>query len=163
MGRGSTNASLDGAVEGRVVEEVLHDSPCGGLAGRGWIGSSTRARLPWVQQLLRELTSHVRRPRHLLLQQMAARGEHTKAESEFRDVLPHLERKLGPDHPVTLVLWFSIAQEMVARGDYATAGDEFRDMLPHLRQKLGPDHPDTLAADKWIDYLQSKENVLSSP
>jgi len=100
--------------------------------------------------------------RFSVAQQMSARGEHTRAESEFRDVLPHLERKLGPDHPVTLVLWFSIAQEMVARGDYATAGAEFRDMLPHLRRKLGPDHPDTLAADKWIDYLQKKENARGS-
>jgi hypothetical protein len=47
---------------------------------------------------------------------MAARGDHAGAEDEFRDVLPHLERKLGPDHPVTLVLWFSIAREMAAHG-----------------------------------------------
>jgi Tetratricopeptide repeat len=73
-------------------------------------------------------------------------------------VLPHLEQKLGPDHPVTLVLWFSIGQEMVARGDYARAEKEFRDMLPYLRRNLGPDHPDTLAADEWINYIQGKED-----
>ena len=48
---------------------------------------------------------------------MAARGDHTRAENEFRDLLPHLERKLSPDHPDTLATRFSIAQEMAARGD----------------------------------------------
>ena len=92
--------------------------------------------------------------RFSIAQEMAARGDHTAAENEFRDVLPHLERNLGPDHPVTLILWFNIAQRMVARGDHAGARDEFRDMLPHLRRRLGPQHPDTLAAAKWIDSMQ---------
>lgn len=46
---------------------------------------------------------------------MAARGDHAGAEAQFRDMLPDLEQKLGPDHPVTLVRWFSIAREMAAR------------------------------------------------
>jgi hypothetical protein len=95
--------------------------------------------------------------RFSIAREMAARGDHIRAESEFRNVLPHLERVLGPDHPVTLILWFSIAREMVARGDFVRAGAEFRDMLPHLKRRLGPDHPDTLAADKWIHYIQGKE------
>ena len=85
-----------------------------------------------------------------IAREVAARGDHVGAEKEFREVLPHLERKLGPDHPVTLVLWFSIAREMAARGDHARALKEFRDMLPHLERKLGPDHPDTLAAAEGI-------------
>jgi hypothetical protein len=68
--------------------------------------------------------------------------------------LPHLERRLGPDHPVTLTLWFSIAREMAAREDHAGAEEEFRDMLPHLQRTLGPDHPDTQAAAEWIDFIQ---------
>jgi hypothetical protein len=92
---------------------------------------------------------------------MAARGDHAGAEDEFRDVLPHLERRLGPDHPVTLVLWFSIAREMAARGDHTGAEDEFRDMLPHLRRRLGPNHPDTLAAAEWIDNVQGKKGDRS--
>jgi hypothetical protein len=89
---------------------------------------------------------------------MAVRGDHTGAEHEFRDVLPHLERQLGRDHPVTLILWFSIGREMVAHGDHAGAEAEFRDMLPHLRRRLGPDHPDTLAAAEWIDYIQGEKD-----
>jgi Tetratricopeptide repeat len=85
---------------------------------------------------------------------MAARGEHAGAEDEFREILPHLERKLGPDHPVTLVLWFSMAREMAARGDHAGALKQFRAMLPHLERKLGPDHPDTLTAAEWIANIQ---------
>jgi hypothetical protein len=70
-------------------------------------------------------------------------------------VLPHLERRLGPDHPVTLVLWFSITREMAARGETDAAAEQFRDMLPHLRRRLGPDHPDTLAAASWLDARQA--------
>lgn len=33
---------------------------------------------------------------------MAARGDHAVAEHEFRAMLPHLRRRLGPDHPDTL-------------------------------------------------------------
>ena len=88
---------------------------------------------------------------------MAARGDHAGAEDEFRDVLPSLERRLGPDHPVTLVLWFSIVREMAARGDHAGAENELRDMLPHLQRRLGPDHPDTQAAADWIDYIQAEK------
>jgi hypothetical protein len=37
-----------------------------------------------------------------MAQQMAARGDETGAAKEFRDMLPNLQRKLGPDHPNTL-------------------------------------------------------------
>jgi len=74
-------------------------------------------------------------------------------------MLPHLERRLGPDHEVTLILWFSIAREMAARGNHAGAEAEFRDMLPHLERTLGPDHPDTLAAAEWIDHIQGKKTA----
>jgi hypothetical protein len=73
-------------------------------------------------------------------------------------VLPHLERRLGPDHPITLVLWSSVAREMAARGDYAGAQAQFRDMLPFLQRRLGTDHPDTRAAIEWIDYIQGKKD-----
>jgi hypothetical protein len=82
---------------------------------------------------------------------MAARGDHAGAEDEFRAVLPHLEQRLGLDHPATLTLWFSIAREMAAGGDHAGAGREFRGMLPYLRRRLGPDHPHTRAAAEQAD------------
>ena len=94
---------------------------------------------------------------------MAARGDRAGALKEFRAMLSHLERKLGPDHPVTLVLWFSIAREMAARGDYTGAENEFRDMLPYLQRKLGPEHPDTLAAAEWIDYIRGKSDQSTAP
>ena len=37
-----------------------------------------------------------------IAREMAARGDHAGAQKEFRDMLPHLERRLGPDHPDTL-------------------------------------------------------------
>ena len=66
-------------------------------------------------------------------------------------MLPHLQRKLGPEHPVTLIAWFSAAQQMAARGDRAGAEKEFRYMLPHLQRKLGQDHPHTLESAAWIN------------
>ena len=76
-------------------------------------------------------------------------------------MLPHLQRKLGPDHPITLIAWSSFAQQMAARGDHAGAEKEFRYLLPHLQRKLGPDHPDTLAAAEWIDYIRAKKDDRS--
>jgi len=72
-------------------------------------------------------------------------------------VLPHLERRLGRDHPVTLIARLGIAREMAARGEHAGAEQEFRGILPHLRRKLGPDHPDTLAAAEWVEALAKGE------
>ena len=100
--------------------------------------------------------------RFSIAQQLAARGDHARAEEEFRELLPLLRRRLGPDHPDTLVTWFSIAQQLAARGNDAGAEKEFRYMLPHLRRKLGPDHPNTLAAIKWIDYIQAKKDDRSA-
>ena len=77
---------------------------------------------------------------------MASRGDHAAAEQEFRGILPHLRRKLGPNHPDTLATQFSIAREMSARGDHAGAQEEFRNVLPQLEQTLGRDHPVTLIA-----------------
>ena len=54
--------------------------------------------------------------RFSIAREVAARGDHAGAEREFRDLLPHLERKLGADHPDTLSARFSIAQDMAARG-----------------------------------------------
>ena len=90
--------------------------------------------------------------RFSIAQQLAARGNHARAEEEFRELLPRLRRRLGPDHPDTLATWFSIAQQLAARGDDAGAQKEFRYMLPHLRRKLGPDHPVTLIA--WFSIAQ---------
>jgi hypothetical protein len=77
-------------------------------------------------------------------------------------MLPHLRRRLGPDHPVTLSAWFSDARQLAARGDDTGAEKEFRHLLPHLRRALGPDHPNTLTAVEWIDYLQARNDDRSS-
>jgi hypothetical protein len=69
---------------------------------------------------------------------MAARGDHTAAEDEFRALRPHLEQRLGLDHPVTLTLWFSIAKEMAERGDHAGAAREFRGHAALPAPQAGP-------------------------
>jgi serine/threonine protein kinase len=100
--------------------------------------------------------------RFSIAQQLAARGDHARAEEEFRELLARQRRRLGPDHPDTLATWFGIAQQLAARGEDARAEKEFRYMLPHLRRKLGPDHPITLAAIEWIDYIQARKDDRSA-
>ena len=57
---------------------------------------------------------------------MAARGDHAGAEDEFRDMLPHLRRRLGPDHPDTLAAaeWIDYirGKRPVARSSYDAVG-----------------------------------------
>jgi plasmid stability protein len=90
---------------------------------------------------------------------MAARGDHTGAEAECRDVLTAKLRVLGPDHPDTLATRHQIAREMAALGDHTGAEAECRDVLTAKLRVLGPDHPDTLVTSRWIDYLERRKNA----
>jgi hypothetical protein len=85
-------------------------------------------------------------------QGMAARGDHARAEEEFRGMLPYLRRSLGPDHPDTLATRCSIAREMAARGDHAGAEEEFRDVLAYLQRQPGLDHPVTVIL--WVSIAK---------
>ena len=92
--------------------------------------------------------------RFSLAREMAACGDHARAEEEFRAVFTARARKLGPDHPDTLIARFNIAQQMAARGNHARAEEEFRGLLTGLRRRLGPNHPDTLAT--WFSIAQQQ-------
>jgi serine/threonine-protein kinase len=87
-----------------------------------------------------------------IARELAARGDHARAEEEFRAVLAARQRKLGPEHPQTLIARFSMAQQLAAGGNHAGAEEEFRGLLTGLRHTLGPDHPDTLAT--WFSIAQ---------
>ena len=61
--------------------------------------------------------------------------------SEFRDVFAARQRTLGPDHPDTLIAWFSIAQEMAAAGRSCRGGGRVpRDAAAPAAQ-AGPGSP----------------------
>ena len=92
--------------------------------------------------------------RFSLAREMAACGDHARAEEEFRAVFTARLRKLGPDHHDTLIARFNIAQQMAARGNHARAEEEFRGLLTGLRRRLGPNHPDTLAT--WFSIAQQQ-------
>jgi serine/threonine-protein kinase len=81
-----------------------------------------------------------------IAREMAARGDHSGAEEEFRAVFAGRQRQLGPDHPETLIARFSVAQQMAARGNHAGAEEEFRAVFVAWQRHLGPDHHDTLIA-----------------
>src|SRR6202167_3151875 len=87
-----------------------------------------------------------------LAQEMAAQGDHARAEEEFRGMLPHQRRSLGQYHPDTLATRCSIAREMAARGDHAGAEQEFRDVLAYLQRKPGLDHPVTVIL--WLNIAK---------
>jgi len=92
--------------------------------------------------------------RFSLAREMAACGDHARAEEEFRAVFAARVRKLGPDHHDTLIARFNIAQQMAERGNHAGAEEEFRGLLTGLRRRLGPNHPDTLAT--WFSIAQQQ-------
>jgi serine/threonine-protein kinase len=92
--------------------------------------------------------------RFSLAREMAACGDHARAEEEFRAVFTARLRKLGPDHHDTLIARFNVAQQMAARGNHARAEEEFRGLLTGLRRRLGPNHPDTLAT--WFSIAQQQ-------
>lgn len=64
--------------------------------------------------------------RYDVARQMAALGEHARAEAEFGDVLATELRVLGADHPDTLATRRQIALEMAARGDQVEGNQEAR-------------------------------------
>ena len=71
-------------------------------------------------------------------------GDAAGALRLFRELLPDLERVLGPDHPDTLTTRNNIAYWTGECGDAAGALRLFRELLPDQERVLGPDHPDTL-------------------
>jgi Tetratricopeptide repeat len=75
---------------------------------------------------------------HRMARVLAVRGEHAKAEAEFRDVLAAKSRALGREHPDTLVTRHDIAMIMVMRGDYAGAEAEFPAALATILRSLEP-------------------------
>ena len=77
-----------------------------------------------------------------------------------RELLPDLERVLGPDHPSTLTARNNNAAWTGFCGDAAEALRLSRELLPDLERVLGPDHPSTLTARKnnayWARMLAEK-------
>ena len=73
-------------------------------------------------------------------------GDPAAARDQFAELLPVLERVLGPEHPDTLAARANLARWTGQAGDPAAARDQFAALLPVRERVLGPEHPDTLTA-----------------
>ena len=92
-----------------------------------------------------------RPPRHLAHPQQHreldrhVRGRSRRRCAQLQQLLPDLERVLGPVHPQTLGTRGNIAYWAGECGDATKALRLYRELLPDLERVLGPSHPDTLA------------------
>jgi tetratricopeptide (TPR) repeat protein len=89
-----------------------------------------------------------------LAQVLAAQGEFDEAESAYALALDTLQRRLGPDHRLTLVSLGSLALLRRERQDYEGAAVIFRDLVERHRRVHGPN--DKLTGD----VLQNLATVL---
>jgi hypothetical protein len=66
-------------------------------------------------------------------------------------------RLLGPDHPVTLYMWFTVAyQQAVEDGDPAGAASMIEELLADYLRVLGPDHRHTLGMRARLEHFRAQ-------
>jgi Tetratricopeptide repeat len=83
-------------------------------------------------------------------------GDAREAVRLSRELLPDLERVLGPDHPDTLAARGDIAMFTGQGGDVREAVRLCRELLPDQERVLGPDHLDTLRTRERIEALSDR-------
>jgi eukaryotic-like serine/threonine-protein kinase len=71
-------------------------------------------------------------------------GDPARAAGMLERALPHVRKKLGPDHTDTLAVEAALAGTDVARGRPAAGVQRLEGVFPHQAKALGPDHPDVL-------------------
>jgi hypothetical protein len=79
-------------------------------------------------------------------------GDYRRALQLSQELLPELERVLGPDHPYTFATRGNIATSTGGTGDVRGALRLYQELLPDRERALGPDHPDTLATRAGIAF-----------
>jgi tetratricopeptide (TPR) repeat protein len=73
---------------------------------------------------------------------------HTDAK-DFRN------RKLGEDHPLTLISQLQLAITQQRRGDFGSARQNVEEVLKSRNTHLGEDHPDSLSARHELSLIKS--------
>src|SRR5439155_1162517 len=73
-------------------------------------------------------------------------GRHEEALRLREETFAVQQRKLGPDHPDTLMSMNNLGNSYTALGRHADALRLYEGTLARRKAKLGPDHPDTLAS-----------------
>ena len=80
----------------------------------------------------------------MMARALCDQGRYREAETKQREVLAAQQRKLGADHPDTLVTAGDLATTLAYQGKHAEAEKIEREVLVAEQRKLGADHPNTL-------------------
>jgi hypothetical protein len=72
-------------------------------------------------------------------------GDPAGARDQFAELLPVIERLVGPEHPSTLYIRMELARWTGEAGNPAGARDQLAALLPIQERVSGAEHPDTLA------------------
>ena len=76
----------------------------------------------------------------------ASLGQYSAAETTHRQALSLRKRKLGSEHPDTLMSMNEVAVALKDQGKYAEAESMNRETLAWREKVLGREHPDTLTS-----------------
>jgi tetratricopeptide (TPR) repeat protein/predicted Ser/Thr protein kinase len=85
-----------------------------------------------------------------LAQAAYLQGDYAQAEARVREGLALLERKLGPEHPDTLIVVDNLGAVLFHRGDLVGARAAFTRALADQRRLLGPDHPEVARLESHL-------------
>lgn len=79
-----------------------------------------------------------------------------------KDIHEALEKKLGPDHPLTLLSLLRISEALAAKNDIKRASKTAKRVRQRREKVLKSGHPDTLAAAVWAEQLENMKKEKSS-
>jgi CHAT domain-containing protein/Tfp pilus assembly protein PilF len=74
--------------------------------------------------------------------ELQSKRKYGEAATIWKQILPILEKILGPDHPDVAISLNSLAMLLKYQGQYAAAEPLYRRSLIILEKAFGPDHPD---------------------
>lgn len=90
-------------------------------------------------------------------------GDAAGAAEEFADLVEHMVRVLGEDHPHTLTVRGNVARWRGETGDAAGAARAYADLLERMVRVLGDDHGYTLLAGSNLAYGGHGREIRPEP
>jgi tetratricopeptide (TPR) repeat protein len=85
-------------------------------------------------------------------------GDYPRAEALIRDIVPILDRLLGPDHPDSQSARFDLARVVAAQGRLQEAEALLRQVLVDQQRILGPEHPRVLWTMSGLADVVMRQN-----
>lgn len=78
-----------------------------------------------------------------------------------RDMHVALEKKLGPNHPLTLTSLLRLSEALTAKKDVKMALKIAKKVRERREKVLKSTHPETVAAAAWVDRLEDRKKQKS--